>query len=219
MVPLSDPASLGLYMQRPVDSGMANLALQNASAMVRSFCRWQIAPVYTETLILDSDGGQVLQLPCLAVVSVASVTVDGLPVTDFTWSTDGMLQRALGPQAASPPFNPPNNPLPDPNYQDPTPSYPYSGYVPAVFPPGFGRVSVTYTGGYPTVPDDLQAVCLAAAARQYSNPGGYMQATAGGVRVEYASARSGPKAGTVGGILLSDDEQQLCGRYRIGRQP
>lgn len=210
---LGQPYELGFYVQRPVDFDSAGLALQNASGVVRAFCRWPIAPEYTETLTLDSEGGTVLQLPCLAVTAVASVIVDGMPITDFTWSADGMIQRLYAAPSAFPPFDLPIN-------YGPIDLNPANNGYPAAsggFPAGFRRVTVTYTGGYATAPDEIRAVVLSAAARQYLNPLGVMQARAGGLDVQYPNARSGPKSGTVGGLMLSDDEERICGRYRIGR--
>lgn len=194
---LAGSDDLSYYLQAPVDYGSALLALQNASGVVRSFCRWQITPVYTETLTLDSEDGSILQLPALVVSNVSQVTVDGLPITDFTWSGDGMIARA-------------RNAYPMYDTQ-------IDGFTSGGFPSGFRRITVTYTGGYDVVPDEIRAVVLSAAARQYANPQGLMEAVVGGIRVQYPNARSGPKAGTVGGLMLSDDERRVCSSYRVER--
>lgn len=194
---LAAATDLSYYLQTPVSDESALLALQNASGVVRSFCRWQITPVYTETLTLDSEGGSVLQLPALVVSNVAQVTVDGVPITDFTWSGDGMVSR--------------------PWTMCPTYDAELDQWVTGGFPAGFRRITVTYTGGYDAAPAEIQAVVLSAAARQYANPQGLMEAVVGGIRVQYPNARSGPKAGTVGGLMLSDDEMRVCSPYRVER--
>ncbi|MFC5992945.1 hypothetical protein ACFQE5_01820 [Pseudonocardia hispaniensis] len=73
-------------------------SLASASGMVRAYCEWPIAPTYTETVTLDSDGGQILHLPCLHVTAVTAVTVLGvtLATSDYRWSRAGMLFRAVG---------------------------------------------------------------------------------------------------------------------------
>lgn len=72
-------------------SGDPDAALTAAEAAVRSYCRWHVAPVKTETVTLWGGGDQALLVPSLHVVSVESVTVDGVAVTDFTWREHGIL--------------------------------------------------------------------------------------------------------------------------------
>lgn len=55
--------------------------LNAANAAVRRECGWHVAPVITETLILDGRGGPTLLLPSQRVTAVLSVKNDGEDVT------------------------------------------------------------------------------------------------------------------------------------------
>ena len=70
--------------------------LDIAVAIARSYCRWHIAPVRTETITLDARGGDLLVVPSLAVVDIDSIEIDGTEVTDFEWSTNGTVERCAG---------------------------------------------------------------------------------------------------------------------------
>jgi hypothetical protein len=72
-----------------------------------------------------------------------------------------------------------------------------------------GPVTVTYSHGYGTIPDDLRAVCVQAAARVLANPGGVQAETIGQYSVTYARGGNGG-----GGVLLAGDERLLVRRYR-----
>lgn len=68
-----------------------------AQSLARDYCGWHIAPVVTETVRLDSDGSELLRLPTLRLVSVASVTTkDESPVTGWEWSANGYLRKPGG---------------------------------------------------------------------------------------------------------------------------
>lgn len=72
-------------------SGDSETALATAEAAVRAYCGWHVAPVKSETVTVWGGGDGVILVPSLHVVSVESVTVDGEPVTDFTWREHGTL--------------------------------------------------------------------------------------------------------------------------------
>ena len=67
---------------------------QAASAAVRAYCRWHVAPVIEETVVLDATGGRVLQLKSMEVRDVSEVKVLGrvLDESEFAWSADGLLE-------------------------------------------------------------------------------------------------------------------------------
>lgn len=56
--------------------------LAAANGAVRGYCRWHVAPVITETLILDGHGGRNLLIPSQRVEAIESVLSDGVDVTD-----------------------------------------------------------------------------------------------------------------------------------------
>ena len=63
-----------------------------ASAAVRSYCGWHIAPSITETVTVDGSGGSVLLLPTLRLTNLADVVNDGQPVSDPEWSVNGLVR-------------------------------------------------------------------------------------------------------------------------------
>ena len=67
---------------------------QAASRAVRRYCRWHVAPVIEETMILDGSGGRVLQLRSMEVRDVSEVKVLGrvLDDSEFAWSADGLIE-------------------------------------------------------------------------------------------------------------------------------
>ena len=66
-----------------------------AGESVRRLCGWHIAPSVTETIVLDSPGGDVLWLPSRHVTAVESVRdltgVQPVDLTGWRWSAAGML--------------------------------------------------------------------------------------------------------------------------------
>ena len=72
--------------------------LKGASAAIRRYCRWHVAPVITETMTLDGPGGSLLRLPTLHLVEITSLTERGtaLDVDDLEWSHRGMVRRRNG---------------------------------------------------------------------------------------------------------------------------
>ena len=53
-----------------------------ATNAIRKECGWHVAPVITETLVLDGRGGDALLLPSLRVLNLIQVLNDGVDVTD-----------------------------------------------------------------------------------------------------------------------------------------
>lgn len=69
-------------------AGDAQTLIDEATANVRSYCGWHIAPSISETLTLNGNGRKVLILPSLHVTAVASVTQDGILVADTEYEVD-----------------------------------------------------------------------------------------------------------------------------------
>lgn len=74
-------------------TGDPQSALDAATAAVRAYCGWHVAPSQVETVTVDADGHTVL-LPSLHVTAVSSVTVDDvlLEAEAFDWSAAGILR-------------------------------------------------------------------------------------------------------------------------------
>lgn len=89
--PIVDPFDLDTYQ-----AGTAAAILEQATAEVRRYCGWHIAPSLSETFTVDGPGGLFLTLPTLLLTDVASVTEDGVlrdPST-YEWSSNGQLWSA-----------------------------------------------------------------------------------------------------------------------------
>jgi len=101
--------------------------------------------------------------------------------------------------------------------------------VGAYWTAGVQTVTVTYSHGYETLPDDVVAVCIRAAARAYQaglraaatgGEAGVQAVTIGDYSVRYGSEQSGGESGggTLGAssaVLLTEAEKQTLSRYRL----
>lgn len=69
-----------------------------ASALIRAYCGWHIAPSITETITLDGKGGSILVLPSLRVTAITTVVADGvtLAASAYSWSQSGLVERVGG---------------------------------------------------------------------------------------------------------------------------
>ncbi len=91
---------IGLPVEVEGAFGASDSSTHLAAALqaVRSYCGWHIGPVVTETLAVDGDGATSVNLPTLRLVSVTSLTVDGVTAEadSFEWAEDGRLRRSGG---------------------------------------------------------------------------------------------------------------------------
>lgn len=78
----------------PFDDSIVSIA----SAQVRADAGWHIAPVVTETLTVDSNGGALLVLPTRRIVSVTAVrdVTTGSDVVSGWTRSGGYLYRSRG---------------------------------------------------------------------------------------------------------------------------
>lgn len=72
--------------------------LDGASAAIRKYCRWHVAPVLEESLTVDGSGADVLELPTARLLSLVEVTDDArpVPVAELDASQAGMISRRGG---------------------------------------------------------------------------------------------------------------------------
>ena len=89
--PLASIYDLALKTGGKADDEKLKLALDLASGRFREQANNPIS-MMTETIILDSDGGRALTLPCLPVHEVTELVIDDRQVTDFEWSTSGAIR-------------------------------------------------------------------------------------------------------------------------------
>lgn len=160
-----------------------------AQAAMVAYCRWDPTAVVTdETVLLDGNGALALFLPSLYVTAVSAVSVtlpDGSTYAakigsglDVAWNEGGQL--AWLPSSMS-----------------------GVGY----WPEGLRNVSVTYSGGYATVPADLQAALNSLTNRMPKVLSGLTTAKIGTASMTYGAALA------AGGLLSV--EQWVFDRYRI----
>lgn len=72
--------------------------LAGATTAVRRYCGWHIAPVITETVVVDPPGGNNLQFRTLRLVDVDEIRVHDVPLDSdrFDWSELGDVQLRSG---------------------------------------------------------------------------------------------------------------------------
>lgn len=71
--------------------------LNRSVAAVRRWCGWHVAPVLTETKVLDGPGGPLLTLPTQKLVNITAVSEDGqaLDLSALTWSRLGQVEKRV----------------------------------------------------------------------------------------------------------------------------
>lgn len=70
--------------------------LASALSAARRHCGWRVTPVATETVTVNGPGHHLLSLPTLNLVSLTSLTEDGVAVDVSTlrWSSLGFVHKA-----------------------------------------------------------------------------------------------------------------------------
>lgn len=199
--PFATPEDFATYLRRDVDTASAVMFLAAASETIRDYCRWDITAASGLVAVLDSDGARVISLPCLHVTAVDTVQLDGITLTadvDYTWSEMGAVARKHHAQTY------PNYPL----------DYTHDWFCYG-WPRGYRRVTVTYNGGYDTIPPELTLAACSIASRAMIQPVGatQIQETVGGVATNYQFRTNMQNA------KLTGAEQIVCDRYRIPGRP
>ncbi|RAL31156.1 hypothetical protein [Rhodococcus sp. AQ5-07] len=72
--------------------GLEEWRLNVAVGAIRSYTGWHVAPVLTETVTLDGNGGTILDLPTLRLCALNAVRVQGVTISGVEWSQDGTLR-------------------------------------------------------------------------------------------------------------------------------
>lgn len=190
-VAFATEAELEAYTGTSIDSTRAALLLDTATGAIRAHTGQTISRVTSDTVILPGNYSAALELPERPVIAVSTVKIDDTTLTldsDYVWdgrwtllrgtNVTGVLVINDGPLVST--------------------SGDWGG-------PG-AQVTVTYTHGLATVPDDIKGVCLALAARSLQSPDGVNSESIGTYSVTYGR--------TGGAVSLLDDERRLLDRYR-----
>lgn len=92
------PEDLNTFTGRSIPEPQAVMMLAQASAVIRSFCRWHLYPSTQEALIVDGSGGVVQPLPTLRLSEVSVVREDGVELEpdEYEWSASGFLRKVGG---------------------------------------------------------------------------------------------------------------------------
>lgn len=123
--------------------------LDQAEALVRSYCGWHIAPSRTATFTKRPVAGwrrgtSRVVLPSLYVTAISSVLLDGVTQTigeEYAWASPDVVVTDLGGWSDS--------------------------------------LAITFTHGYETAPAEVTAVVQAVAQRAVNNPGSLVRTQAG----------------------------------------
>lgn len=184
-------AELEAYTGTSIATTRAELLLDLATGAIRAYTNQTISRVTSDVVVLPGSWSNRLELPERPVASVATVKIDDTTLvadTDYVWDGRWTLLRGTS-EAGVLVIN------------DGTLISSHGDWG------GAGaQVTVTYTHGFATIPDDIKGVCLALAARSLASPDGVNSESVGSYSVSYS--RSG------GAVSLLDEERRLLDRYR-----
>lgn len=170
-----------------------NWFLNKAGEVIRAFCQWHIAPTITDTVSVPIQPDGTIMLPSLYVTGVASITLGGLSLNPaaYKWHQAGYINRIQHHY-----FQWPLWPLESEQRFREYPS------------PLARHAEVTFTHGYPTVPDVVADVGLELANRAMEIPSGVA-----------TSLVAGPQSIGLGplGMVLTDENRRRLGPFTLVR--
>lgn len=168
MSSLATASQLASRVQSDVDTASAQLALDNASGLIRAIARQQITFVSQETIDLPG-GGRILALPQRPLVVDGSNPLTVVELGDFGGENITLVEgrdfERLGNELT--------RGYPSWALEGRLQNWP-ANRVRGIWAP---RVRVTYSHGYATVPDDVVDLCLDVAQALYTNPNGLRSMT------------------------------------------
>lgn len=188
-------ARLGITLTMDEET-RADILLTAASELVQDEAKQTIELVEDDELTIRGTTEERILLPERPVVSVASVTLDGTPLTEGgSWFVDGNELVRAGITMF------------------------LTGVSDSLL--GYGRgfgfewqsLEIVYTHGYDPVPGLVKSICLEAVVRVWVNPGAVVEERFGNESTVYA-----PRSGTaqLSGLLLTDIERSAL-RRKFGR--
>lgn len=204
----SQPVSLGfvssndlaarLGLELTVEEGTrADALLVMAFALIQDEARQTILLVEDDVLTMPGTNADHITLPQRPVVSIASITLAGAPLTEGRdWYLDGDTIRRIS-SLYTRGFGQLDGPF-------------LLGSAGGV---GFGlptqELVITYTHGYADedIPGSINTICLESAIRCVVNPGAVARETVGNTTTTYDNNRFAPT-----GLLLNSDEKKTIRR-------
>lgn len=162
-----------------------------ALGAVRAYCRWHVAPMHTETLVLDGPGAASLILPTKMVQDIGAVKEEGEPVA-VRYSQSGVVHKS------------------NDGYSHRVSARQLYGVNSATdwWGSGLGSIEVTLSHGYdPDEVDDLLGIVAAVEARVRMDPSGSI--TSQRMGTQSVSTTTG------GASALFRSERDALQKYRI----
>lgn len=190
-------ARIGLLLT-DAEKTRATTLLTLATGLIQDEAKQTISLVTDDTLARLGTTDERILLPELPVVSIASVTLNGVLLSE------GGAWYQVGNELVSAPG-----------------IVIISGVsIDDEFGRGFGRgfgsesqtLEIVYTHGYADIPQSLKAICMEAVVRVWVNPGAVAREQVGNTMTVYDNMRSSPA-----GLLLTDAEKHVI-RRMFGRR-
>lgn len=173
---LAEVDQLAARLQRDIDAEDATQALLDASGLCRSISRQTVSFVEADTVTL-SGGSRVLRLPQRPVFVDDSHPILCRELGDFGGIDVNLVEHRdwerLGDELT--------RSYPWYWQRQRLMGWPYNRPVGTWMP----RVQVTYSHGYPVIPDDVTAIVLDVAQALFTNPDGLRSRTVGGYSETY----------------------------------
>jgi len=98
--PFLNPAefSAGTGGKIAADDPRVQPLIDGATAAIRRYCGWHVAPVVAESVTLDGPGGHLLSFPTLRLESITALSECGkvADVADLEWSELGNVRKRRG---------------------------------------------------------------------------------------------------------------------------
>jgi hypothetical protein len=193
----ANATDLAALLQRTfdaTDNAAAAVALRMATAAIKNHTKQTIEQVVNDQVDLQGNWSHKLWLPERPVTAVSAVSIIGgsgfvrevvlTPNTDFVLGPMGLLRRV--------------------SYITGRLLTPASGY----WGGDMAIVRPIYTHGFPTIPDDINAVCLSVASRLMSNPEGLLRES-----IDSQGVSLGVMYGRTSVAEITDGEAAQLDRY------
>lgn len=189
--PFATEAELEAYTGTSVASDRAAILLDMASGAIRAHTN-QTITYGTTTAVMPGTFDSKLELPERPVTAVTSVTIGATALTadsDYVWDGQHTLHRGSKVDGV---------------LSVNGPDYLINGWGDWGGPGA--QVTVVYSHGFQSIPNDIKGVCLALAARTLGSPDGVNSESVGSYSVSYSR--------TGGAVSLLTEEKALLNRYR-----
>lgn len=191
MTAFATEAELEAYTGSSIATDRATLLLDAATAAIQAYCRQSFTQA-TTTAVFPGTFTSALVLPERPVTAVTLVKIGDTTLTvdtDYVWDGAHTLYRGTKVDGV---------------LSVNGPDYLIDGWGDWGGPGA--QVTVVYSHGFASIPNDVKGVCLALAARSLTSPDGVNSESVGSYSVSYSR--------TGGAVSLLTEEKALLNRYR-----